>query len=238
MDALREHHRDLRDRLASRAERALSRAGRDDLNALIALLEGELMSHARAEQAHLYPAVDEVVRRHGRATATMDIDHEAIEKRVRDIAVAIERLRLASEREERIEAKRILREALLRLEALLDIHMEKEERVYLPLLEAHLSEEARRRLLAALESAEAADAADAGGEQVLDARSIPPRIRHEEIFAVFSRLPVGGSFVLVNDHDPRPLSYEFGKRHPHGYDWEELERGPLWRVRITRVNAR
>lgn len=226
----RDHHRSMRDRLARRAERALSRGGRDDLNELIALLEGELLGHARAEQEHLYPAVDELVRLHGRATATMEIDHEVIATRVRDIAVAVERLR-ASDRHDRGEAKRGLRDALLRLEALLDVHMEKEERVYVPLIEAHLSAGDRHDLLEKMH----VDVAQPGTERTFDVRAIPPRARHEEIFAAFARLEVGESFVLVNDHEPRALAYEMSQRSPGAFAWEDIERGPLWRVRITRT---
>ncbi|MDE3113006.1 MAG: DUF2249 domain-containing protein [Chloroflexota bacterium] len=231
MDAIREHHIGLRDRFARRSEKALATGGRDELNALIALLEGELLDHARAEHDHLYPAVDEVVRQHGRATATMDIDHEAIEKRIRDVGVAVERLRLATERRDRAEAKRILREALLRLEALLGVHMEKEERVYLPLLEAHLTADEQRKLLERLDEHAEAPAS----EPTLDVRAIPHAVRHEEIFARFARLKIGDAFVIVNDHDPRPLAYEFSQQHPAAFRWEDLERGPLWRVRITRT---
>lgn len=172
---------------------------------------------------------DDLVRRHGRATATMDIDHEVIATRVRDIAVAVERLRTA-DRRTRAEAKRGLREALLRLEALLDVHMEKEERVYVPLMEAHLSADERRALLEKMDVHVAAT----GAERTLDARAIPPRVRHEEIFAMFARLAVGESFILVNDHDPRPLSYEFAERYPGRFRWVDVER-PLWSVRITRI---
>ncbi len=231
MDVIREQHTGLRDRFARRAERALSRGGRDELNALIAFLEGELLEHARAEHEHLYPAVDEVVRQHGRATATMDIDHEAIEKRVHEVTVALERLRLATERRDRAEAKRIIREALLRLEALLDVHLEKEERVYLPLLEAYLDAGEQRELLGKLD--ERAELPTSG--PTLDVRSIPHAMRHEEIFARFGRLRIGEAFVVVNDHDPRPLAYEFSQLHPGAFQWEDLERGPLWRVRITRT---
>ncbi|MDE3102232.1 MAG: DUF2249 domain-containing protein [Chloroflexota bacterium] len=125
----------------------------------------------------------------------------------------------------------MLREAVLRLEALLGVHLEKEERVYLPLLEAHLSSDEQRALLAKL----GAHAPPPTTEPTLDVRSIPHAVRHEEIFARFARLRVGESFVVVNDHDPRPLAYEFSQRHPGTFRWEDLERGPLWRVRITRM---
>ncbi|APD08619.1 MULTISPECIES: DUF2249 domain-containing protein [Thermus] len=69
----------------------------------------------------------------------------------------------------------------------------------------------------------------------LDVRTIPPRERHPRIFGVFDSLKPGQSFVLVNDHDPRPLYYQFQAERPGAFAWEYLEAGPeVWRVRITR----
>ena len=239
VEAIREHHRSLRARLESRIATALDRSTRDDLNELVALLEGELLGHARAEQRHLYPAVDRLIREHGGATATMVLDHDAIEALVGRVAAAVERLRAACERKERLAAKQQLRETLLRLDTLLRVHLEKEERIYLPLVETHLAPAERARLLEELErETVAADegktsTVDEGG--ILDVRSTPHGARHEEIFATFARLPVGRALVLVNDHDPRPLSYQFAAEHPGTFTWEYLERGPAWRVRITRI---
>lgn len=67
----------------------------------------------------------------------------------------------------------------------------------------------------------------------LDVREIPPRERHPRIFALFDGLKPGESFVLVNDHDPKPLYYQFQAERPGQVDWIYLEEGPLvWRVRI------
>jgi uncharacterized protein (DUF2249 family) len=41
--------------------------------------------------------------------------------------------------------------------------------------------------------------------------------------------------VLVNDHDPKPLRYQFEAEHAGEFTWEYLESGPeVWRVRIGR----
>ena len=45
--------------------------------------------------------------------------------------------------------------------------------------------------------------------RTLDVRVIPPREKHPAIFQTFAALQPGESFVLVNDHDPRPLRYQF-----------------------------
>ncbi len=70
----------------------------------------------------------------------------------------------------------------------------------------------------------------------IDVRHIVPRERHARIFAMFDALAPGGSFVLVNDHDPKPLFYQFQVLHGETFGWEYLEQGPtLWRVRIART---
>jgi uncharacterized protein (DUF2249 family) len=70
----------------------------------------------------------------------------------------------------------------------------------------------------------------------LDVREIPPRTKHATIFRVWAALPVGSHFVLVNDHDPLPLYYQFSAEYPGAFDWEYLTRGPdLFQVKITRL---
>ena len=39
----------------------------------------------------------------------------------------------------------------------------------------------------------------------LDVRPLVPMDRHSLIFDKCDQLPQGGAFVLVNDHDPKPL---------------------------------
>jgi uncharacterized protein (DUF2249 family) len=40
----------------------------------------------------------------------------------------------------------------------------------------------------------------------------------------------------VNDHDPKPLWYQFAAEHAGEFIWETIEDGPeVWRVRIGRV---
>ena len=73
---------------------------------------------------------------------------------------------------------------------------------------------------------------------VLDVRTLDCQDRHAQIFATFAGLDDGQALELVNDHDPRPLRAHFDMRHPGGYDWTYLERGPAtWRVRIARTRS-
>ena len=72
----------------------------------------------------------------------------------------------------------------------------------------------------------------------LDVRDLAPAQRHESIFAAYGALVPGAGFVLVNDHDPRPLRYQFEAEHPGEFTWDSLEAGPeAWRVRIGRLAA-
>jgi uncharacterized protein (DUF2249 family) len=72
-------------------------------------------------------------------------------------------------------------------------------------------------------------------ENVLDVRPLSPPERHPSIFNTFNSLEPGDSFVLVNDHDPKPLLYQFQTEHEGEFEWWPLERGPeAWRVRIVK----
>jgi regulator of cell morphogenesis and NO signaling len=78
----------------------------------------------------------------------------------------------------------------------------------------------------------------AASTALLDVREMPPRIRHPKIFETFDALPAGGAFVLVNDHDPKPLFYQFQAERAGVFAWRYLEQGPeAWRVEISRLAA-
>ena len=69
----------------------------------------------------------------------------------------------------------------------------------------------------------------------LDVRVIPPREKHPAIFQTFDALEAGQSFILVNDHDPFPLRYQFEAERTGRFGWEYLEQGPqVWRVEISK----
>lgn len=73
-------------------------------------------------------------------------------------------------------------------------------------------------------------------QPVVDVREIAPRERHPLIFQTFDGLTPGGSLMLVNDHDPRPLYYQFMHERPNQFAWNYMEEGPtVWRVKIERV---
>lgn len=70
----------------------------------------------------------------------------------------------------------------------------------------------------------------------LDVRTEPPARRHALIFETWDALDDDGAFVLINDHDPKPLRYQFEAEHTGRFGWDYLEEGPeVWRVRISKV---
>ena len=74
--------------------------------------------------------------------------------------------------------------------------------------------------------------------QELNVTIIPPKDRHPLIFTTFDGMKKGEAFVLVNDHDPKPLYYQLAAEHPDEFEWAYLEEGPeVWRVRIGRPAA-
>jgi uncharacterized protein (DUF2249 family) len=71
---------------------------------------------------------------------------------------------------------------------------------------------------------------------VFDVREISCRVKHGLIFQRWAELPVGSCFVLVNDHDPVPLYYQFAAQFPGAFTWEYLVAGPdAFHVKITRT---
>jgi len=70
---------------------------------------------------------------------------------------------------------------------------------------------------------------------IVDVSVLVPRERHPRVFGVWNSLVDGQAMVLVNDHDPVPLYYQFAAEHRGAFRWEYLERGPeRWQVRISK----
>ncbi len=70
----------------------------------------------------------------------------------------------------------------------------------------------------------------------VDVRTIAPRDRHPLIFGTFDKLGAGEALLLVNDHDPKPLYYQFDAESKGQFTWDYLESGPdVWQVRIGKA---
>lgn len=80
--------------------------------------------------------------------------------------------------------------------------------------------------------------AELDARPVLDVRALVPKDRHAKIFEAFERLSPGEAYVLVNDHDPKPLYYQFAAERAGTFTWQYLEQGPeVWRVEIGKVRS-
>jgi uncharacterized protein (DUF2249 family)/hemerythrin-like domain-containing protein len=242
-DAIRTHHRALAqtlDEYATQVETDLTSLDATGLGAVLDgltdFLTGELLPHAAGEERTLYPALDPIIRAHGSPTATMRVDHEYIAEYSRQIAATARSLRTASERERLALARQLARQ-LIQLQGLFTVHLAKEERVYLPLVEQAISTSDQQALLAALHEEATAAAGDGAATESLDVRHLAPAQRHQVILQRFEALPVGGSFILVNDHDPKPLYYQLVAEYAGELAWEYLASGPeVWRVRMGQAS--
>lgn len=208
------------------------------LDGLTSFLANDLIPHARGEETSLYPTLDSIIRERGRPTATMSVDHEFIGNYVRQINETARRLPLADERARAVLTRQLERQ-VIQLQGLFAVHLAKEERVYLPLVEQALSAEQQEVLLAALH--EQAGGATAQGEasssDELEVRHLPPAQRHQIIFERFNALTPSTSFVLINDHDPKPLYYQLAAEYAGDLTWQYLEEGPrVWRVRMGKAS--
>ncbi|MBS1528264.1 MAG: iron-sulfur cluster repair di-iron protein [Bacteroidetes bacterium] len=73
-------------------------------------------------------------------------------------------------------------------------------------------------------------------ETVLDVTVIEPRLKHPTIFQNFDSLAPGESFIIHNDHDPKPLYYQLLAERGQTFNWEYTEQGPeIWHVRIAKI---
>jgi hemerythrin-like domain-containing protein len=128
---LREEHARLRVELRHIrvAARELPDLSPDERTLLIArildFLRGTLIPHAAAEERGLYAEVERVLG-DPRGTDTMAYDHQAIERMTEALATTP------------VQWTEQLQELLYAVAALIEVHFEKEERIYLELLDSVL----------------------------------------------------------------------------------------------------
>ena len=69
----------------------------------------------------------------------------------------------------------------------------------------------------------------------LDVRNLAPAQRDEMLFDRVYELAFGASFILIDDHDPKPLLHQLEAEFPGQFFSTSVEAGPpLWRVEIGR----
>lgn len=221
IDAITHHHAALADDLRTLAAAVLdgARSGDYDLarTDVVAWFRSELLPHARAEEVALYSAgarlEDTRLLVEGMVT-----EHRVLASLVTDLSDAGDPVAVAA--------------ATGAAHALFTVHLAKENDLLLPALDA-----AGIDLGAALEGMREILGGTPAPDDELDVRSLPHGGRHEIIFARLDHLLPGGRFVILNDHDPKPLRYQTEALWPGRFTWSYLEAGPaLWRVAITRAD--
>ena len=149
---LRDEHRELLPHIESLRTTA---NGIDDhrtgvipgLDEAVEFLTHHLLPHAQAEDAALYPKVEEVLGVPG-ATATMRRDHVE----VAGLTEELKRLRDSLHAEPSPAQLRSLRRLLYGLYAIVSLHFAKEEEIYLPILDSGLSAEEAATMFESMEN--------------------------------------------------------------------------------------
>jgi uncharacterized protein (DUF2249 family)/hemerythrin-like domain-containing protein len=224
MNTLQEHHKELLARVECLTKELEERGGKSP-EGLVDFFKKELIPHIEAEEKSVYPEVDRLITKYGKPTATMTLEHQFVKQIISGITES------GSSKDEVLKKAQDL---LL----ILNLHTQKEEEVYFPLLRSYLSEKEQEGLLHQMhKSFEVSKGCSDPKcqEQILDVRNMPPPQRHPLIFKTFDETPEGRAFILVNDHDPKPLYYSFLHEREGMFEWEYLEKGPEdWRVKISR----
>ncbi len=242
VEAVMQHHAELAGALDRHIEKSLNTAISGDLHAtgkakqsLLNWCDTELVPHALAEEARMYPAA------HADPTARLLVD--AMISEHRDILNLIEKIRTTSN-------PILIATKAKALGALFASHLVKENEQVLPLLAGSKTVSladilgGMHELLGSSEEANAEGGC--GGEcncghenssslPELDARAVPHAIRHATIFGALDSVGIGEGMVLVAPHDPLPLLHQLEGRSPGRFSVDYLERGPeVWRIQFVR----
>ncbi|HLT47960.1 MAG TPA: iron-sulfur cluster repair di-iron protein [Rubricoccaceae bacterium] len=199
-------------------------------------LASELEEHMDAEEAAVFPRIKALSGGAGPASgpslealiSELEAEHDRAGELMREIR------RLSDDYTPPEGACNTYRAAFAKLEEFEDDlhrHVHLENNVLFP---KALAFEVEARRMAA--SPSPAPPATTGESRVLDVREVPPPEKHPAIFSAFDALEAGEHFVLVNDHDPVPLRYQFEYTRSGEVGWEYVEQGPeVWRVRISKL---
>jgi uncharacterized protein (DUF2249 family) len=232
LHAIRDHHEVLSRQLADHVDKVLTavRARADHpveplldgttsqaRDSLVAFLADDLLPHASAEEHTLYPAAAADTRTGSLVSAMLD-EHVALAERAASLKNVTDPVSLVAVAAE--------------LRAIFAVHVGKENDQLLPALVDQGAD--LDGLLS--DTHHLISHPDPAAIPQLDVRHEAPARRHDLIFSTYGALAPGESFVLVTDHDPKPLYYQFAAEHAGQFVWEYQEQGPeVWRVRIGRV---
>jgi uncharacterized protein (DUF2249 family)/quercetin dioxygenase-like cupin family protein len=253
LQAIEQHHAELLAGLSTRTAALLAavRRGADwseARDALVTWCRTELLPHADAEEAVLYPAARRLPALEPLIRA-MSHEHALLGELVARLASANDApaaLVRAGAAQTLFQA-RVAKENDLVLPVMVAAH----DTSVAPLLaEMHTMIESRdadgavavatSSVGAQLDNATHGHSCtcddDAAAATELDARTIPHAIRHATIFGALETVAPAGQLVLLAPHDPLPLLEQIEQRWPSMFAVEYLERGPAtWRLRFTRM---
>ncbi len=148
-EAIRNHHGELLNTFTEQVAALVESRHDAAADTLVEFLTHDLLPHAAGEEQYLYPVVDPLIKECGRATAPMSVDHQFIEGYIRQISETVQALH-AARAGERQSLERRLQRLAVQLEAILQLHLEKEESVYLPLFERYVPEKEQQQVLDAM----------------------------------------------------------------------------------------
>jgi uncharacterized protein (DUF2249 family) len=217
-------------------------------DSLIGWLHTELLPHALAEEAALYPAA--AAQPAGRLLIDGMLDeHRVITALVAEI--------------EETSAPVAAAAAARALQAVFATHLAKENDLVVPLLVA-ADDVSLAGLLDGLHDVigssgsgsggcgghggcgcggDAVDGAEAPAAMLsidprLDVRDLPHGQRHARVLAALDALPTDGALVLVAPHAPLPLLAEIDARYQGQIATDWLQDGPeVWQIRLHRTSA-
>lgn len=73
----------------------------------------------------------------------------------------------------------------------------------------------------------------------LNVSNISCDVKHGMIFKQYEELNPGESFILINDHDPKPLITQFISKHGEEFEHEYLLKGPNeWKLKFSKKNKK
>lgn len=192
-------------------------------------IETDVAAHFAQEETLLFAALDEIEGMREGPLKMMRYEHD----RFRELQVTFQEQTQALRFGNLVDGE-VLANVSKKLVDLLRDHIQKEDTALFPLCEKYLSssllEDMGRKVAEELAAAEAAETVE------LDIRSVDIRQRHPLILETFDKLSRGHQIRLVNDHDPKPLHYQFEAERQGKYGWKNLEQGPeRWVVVIRKV---
>jgi len=108
--------------------------------------QAALKPHAQWEEENLYPVANDIIREHGKPSATMEVDHVDLVSRMDSFRSQLESVQTGKATPEDVDRLRVLG---YQIEAILSLHFRKEEDVYLDAMDRHARPEVVANLMEA-----------------------------------------------------------------------------------------